>query len=119
MGCALREAFVPSPEVVTSVTTSIRTDVTSSGAGPIVTALGTPIEALGSGSGCDGIQFDLPIGGQSFHGEILNACSGSMATAAHISTAIVGLSTVLGGGLALLRLAGAGFGYNVRVSDGD
>lgn len=115
----LRCAFIPRTEKVNEVKTRVGLDVQTSGVGPLVDAVGDPIEALASGDGCSGIQFDLPIGGQTFHGSILNACSGSMATAAHISSALIGLSTVLGGGMALLRLAGAGFGYNVKVSDGD
>ena len=119
VGCALREAFIPDPQVVTDVTSTIRTSVDTSGAGPIVDAIGAPIGTLSSASGCSGIEFDLPIGGQSFHGSILNACSGPMATAAHICSVLIGLGSVVFGGMALLRLAGAGFGYNVKPTDGD
>lgn len=114
----LQCAFVPSPSKVTEVKQSIGVDVGTSGVAELVTAVGAPIDALSSGSGCSGISFDLPINGQSFHGNILNACSGSMATAAHVSSLLIGLSVVVSGGLALLRLAGAGFGYNVKVGEG-
>ena len=115
IGCA----FIPNPATVNTVKTSIGNDVAQSGAADLVGAIGAPLNTLSSGSGCSGIQFDLPINGQTFHGSILNACSGSMATAAAVSNGLISLSVIVSGGLALLRLAGAGFGYNVRVTDGD
>lgn len=115
----LRCAFVPDPAKVTAVRTAVGVDVARSGVGELVGAVQAPIDALSSGSGCSGITFDLPINGETFHGSILNACSGPMATAAHFSNILISLSVIIGGGMGLLRLAGAGFGYNVKVSDGD
>ena len=117
--CALRWAFVPSPASVDSVRGGVAADLGTSGVADLGNAVLAPVQALSAGSGCSGISWSFPINGTTVAGSILNACSEPMATVAMVTRTIVGAAVVLGGGFALLRLAGAGFGYNVKVGGGD
>lgn len=116
VGCALREAFLPSPGKVAGAQARVAKNVDASGLGTLVrntTQLGViPIP----GNGCGGIPLKFDLGGRfgvNVDTHILQACPGDTLApvAATTKTILTGL-VVTAGFLAMLRYVATIFGFS-------
>jgi hypothetical protein len=69
-------------------------------------------------SGCGGLAVDFSVAGRDVDWNVLEACSGSMATFAGLGKLILSVALCIGGGLACIRALGRGFGWSPGVGEG-
>lgn len=119
--CGLSWAFVPPQADMTSIGISLQTSFEGVGFGDALDTLTGPVNAMGaavSGNGCAGPSMDFSVLGISQEIQPFNACSGTMATVAGYSRAIISLTVIVSGGIAVVRALGRGFGFNFDMGAG-
>lgn len=119
--CALSWAFVPNVATLTVLKDGIKADLDRTGLPALGAAVAVPLTSVPGGSGCAGPEVVFAAGGFTFPVRPFSACDEPLRTAALMTHALFTVVIVVGGGLGLLRLVGAGFGFNVgfRGSGGD
>lgn len=118
MKCALVWAFVPDAATLAALRNGIETDLARTGVPALGAAVAGPLTAIPGGSGCAGPEINFEVPGLSLPVHPFSACAQPLASAAVMSHALFTVVIVVGGGLALLRLVGAGFGFNVGFKGG-
>ncbi len=115
--CALRWAFVPSGTAVEGFVTGVRTRWMESTPGQWVGAVTAALPSA-SESGCAGplVEFDVMDSHVSFRP--LNACAGAAAATAAVAKTLASVGVVWFGGLAAIRILGAGLGWNPGLGKG-
>lgn len=114
--CALSWAFVPKTATVSSLASTAKTDLTTQGIGPMVTAVTSNVSKVGgNGSGCTGPSVNFAAVGVTKTFTPFNACAAPMSTIAGISYAMTTVVVVLGGGFAAINAIGQGFGFHFRM----
>lgn len=108
--------FVPRPGFVSGKIDGLSEDLGDSGPGQYVSAVQRLVPS-GAADGCAGPTLNLDVMGQSQQMQPLNACDGPRATLASASTVLIGVSSVLFGGLACVRAIGSGFGWRPGVAE--
>jgi hypothetical protein len=116
--CALTWAFVPKVETMTALQTRIGADLARTGIPALAGAVAVPLTSVPGGSGCEGPEVTFEAGEYAFPVHPFSACAEPLRTAALMTHAVFTIVIVVGGGLALLRLIGAGFGFNVAFRGG-
>jgi len=75
---------------------------------------------VGSASGCGGLPLAVTLpGGVQIDEHIGAACSGSMASAAGVTRAVLTAVVVIGGVFACIRAVGSGLGWNPGIGRGE
>jgi hypothetical protein len=112
--CGLSWAFVPPAADMSSIGLDLQMSFEGIGFGDALNTLTGPVNAMGaavSGSGCAGPSMNFEVAGISQVIEPFNACSGTMATVAGYSRALISLTVIVSGGIAVIRALGRGFGF--------
>ncbi len=109
VGCALRDAFVPDPMVVTAQMQSLQGKFSTRTVGKLIAAAQV-WEFIPPGDGCAGITVNVFFLGPPF--QIMGACPGSMLeTMAYWSRVFSSLGITVAGVLAISRHVAGIFGY--------
>jgi hypothetical protein len=116
--CALSWAFVPRTATLSTLAGSAKTDLSTQGIGPMVTAVNANMSKVGSGSGCDGPAVTFSAVGIVKPMHPFSACSTPMSTLAGITNAMTTVAVIVGGGFIAVRAVGAGFGFNFSMRRG-
>jgi hypothetical protein len=116
--CALIWAFVPEPAYLSGKVEGLRQDFDGTTPGAWAAAFGGQTYDLSAG-GCGGIPVHWNVEGKSFDFDLLEACSGFMATTAAVVKLGATCLLVVFGGLVCLRGVGAGFGWTPSLGSGN
>lgn len=116
--CALSWAFVPRTATLATLAGSAKTDLSTQGIGPMVTAVNLNMSKVGSGAGCAGPAVTFEAVGIVKPMYPFSACTTPMSTLAGITKAMTTIAVVLGGGFVAVRAVGAGFGFNFSMRRG-
>lgn len=117
--CAMTWAFKPDAATLTALQTRIRADVERTGVPALGAAVAGPLTSVpGDNSACDGPSINFTVQDFTMPVHPFSACAEPLKTAAVMTKALFTVVIVVGGGLALLRLFGAGFGFNVALKGG-
>lgn len=119
VGCALSWAFVPSPEVVTATTASLRGTMQATGleswVGSLQTVGSAVIDLGGSTGGCAGPHFTIPLGGEEYDFDPLDACDPPMSTVAVVIKLLIAVAVVVAAVRLLMRPVLSSFGMGGAV----
>lgn len=113
--CALSWAFKPDPAKIGANVEVIRTEIGDKGIGPVIEDFSGVIEGIPvSDEGCLGppLAVDLGMVKDTFY--LFNACD-EMAPVAAKTSVFIGFVVAVSGGLAVIRMIAAGFGYDFRM----
>ena len=115
--CALKWAFVPRPAAVATAVDTVKTDIATSGPGPLLPPVLDVVNTLNpSGSGCQGPELHFDYKTMHVSSFPLDACSGWKATAAALTKAFLTMVTVVGGGVYIINSIASAFGYTKPIA---